>query len=100
LPRGTNVTRRLEFYLVYQGADTDKMSSVTASTMRPLSSVLGFDIIELWSTSLEGGLACQHYYHSDAVQQVVRKMFPSESSPFHPSMSESWMENSRQVITK
>lgn len=70
--------------------------SVTASTLRPLTSVLGFDIIELWSVPLDGGLVCQHYYHSEAVQMVVRKLFP-DSAPFHPSMCESWTGNSRHL---
>ena len=73
------------------------MPTVTASTLRPLSSVLGFDIIEMWA-SVEGNLTCQHYFHSEAVQAVVRKVFP-DSVPFHPSSSPTWQQNSRQVGT-
>lgn len=70
--------------------------SATASTLRPLSAVLGFDIIELWSASIDGVLSCQYFYHSEAVQSVVRKIFP-DSAPFHPSVSASWKQNSTQV---
>lgn len=74
------------------------MSNITSSTLRPLTSVLGFDIIELWSVApdTEVGYMCQHHCHSEAVQKVVRKIFP-DSEPFHPTVSESWMHNSKQV---
>ena len=72
------------------------MSTVTASTLRPLTEVMAFDIVELWSLSAEGRLECQHYHHSEAVQVVVQRIFP-DSAPFHPSVSESWTHNSRQV---
>ena len=72
------------------------MSTVTASTLRPLTEVMAFDIVELWSLSAEGRLECHHYHHSEAVQVVVQRIFP-DSAPFHPSVSESWTRNSRQV---
>lgn len=73
------------------------MPSATVATLRPLHSVLGFDIIEFWTPSSDSGvLTCLHYFHSDAVKVVVRKIFP-DSAPFHPSVSETWKRNSLRL---
>ena len=72
------------------------MRSPASHTLRPLSSVLGFDIVELWCPNVDGVLTCDHFFHSEVVKAVVRKIFP-DSAPFHPSVSPSWTAHSKRV---
>lgn len=72
------------------------MMTATPQTLSTLSSVLGFDVIEYWTPDENNELRCLHYFLSDSVKQVVKRIFPEESA-FSPALTESWRLNSLQV---
>ncbi len=73
------------------------MMTATPQTLSTLSSVLGFDVIEYWTPDENNELRCLHYFLSDSVKQVVKRIFPEESV-FSPALTESWRANSIQVF--
>lgn len=73
------------------------MLSATPQTLSTLSSVLGFDVIEYWTPDENNELRCLHYFLSDSVKQVVKRIFPEETA-FSPALSDPWRINSLQVI--
>lgn len=72
------------------------MLSPTPQTLSPLSSVLGFDVIEYWTPDENNELRCLYYFLSDSVKQVVKRIFPEETA-FSPALSDSWRLNSLQL---
>jgi hypothetical protein len=72
------------------------MTTPTPQTLSTLSTVLGFDVIEFWTPDENNDLRCLHYYLSESVQQVVKRIFPEESA-FSPALADSWKNNSLQV---
>ena len=71
--------------------------SATSQTLSILSSVVGFDVIEYWTPDDNGDLQCEHFYISNSVKQVVKRIYPDEAS-FSPGMSTSWRQNSLKVF--
>jgi hypothetical protein len=68
----------------------------TPETLAPLSSVLGFDVIEFWGPNDLNELQCIHYFLNDSVKQVVKRIF-ADVSDFKPAQSANWRENSIRV---
>lgn len=75
----------------------NEIANPTPETLAPLSSVLGFDVIEFWGPDDLNILQCLYYFLDDSVKQVVRRIFPNDAD-FKPAMSASWRENSLKVI--
>ena len=70
--------------------------TATPMTLSSLSTVLGFDVIEYWTPDENNELRCLHYYISDSIKQVVKRIFTDEAA-FSPALAESWRNNSLQV---
>jgi hypothetical protein len=72
------------------------MMTPTPQTLSTLSTVLGFDVIEFWTPDDNNDLRCLHFYLSESVKIVVKRIFPEEVN-FSPGMSDSWRMNSLRV---
>jgi hypothetical protein len=70
--------------------------TATPMTLSSLSTVLGFDVIEYWTPDENNELRCLHYYLSDSIRQVIKRIFSDETA-FSPAFAESWRNNSLQV---
>lgn len=73
------------------------MLTATPQTLSTLSSVLGFDVIEYWTPDENNELRCLHYFLSDSVKQVIKRIFADESA-FSPAIADSWRSNSLRVF--
>jgi hypothetical protein len=71
-------------------------STAVEMTLSSLCDVLGFDIIEYWTPNDTNELRCTHYFHADAVTQVVKKIY-SDPSTFSPNLLSAWSDNSKRV---